>query len=287
MAVSRSTSASVSVRAAATKRAPRDKAPPVPVKRESGSIQSIERAMAIVDLIAKEPDGISLAELSSKLGLNNSTVFHLVKTLDKLDVVAQIAETKRYRIGGHLFQLAAGALNETTLLSLATPLLERLSQDTGESANLAVRSRHEVIVIARTAATGMLQLAGRAGTTRPVHVTATGKALLATMLPEDLEQLLAQHDFQAFTPKSILDAETLVEELESVRKTGLAYDRCEFDADVTCVAKTVHDFAGRPVAAIGISGPVWRMAPKLMRKKVKYLRQAALDLSAKLGGPSE
>ncbi len=260
---------------------------PAAVKRESGGIQSIERAISIVDLVSRYPDGISLAELSSEMGLNNSTVFHLVKTLDKLGIVAQIAETKRYRIGSHLFRLAAGALNETTLLSLATPLLERLSRETGESANLAVRSQNEVVVIARTAATGMLQLSSRAGTTRPVHVTATGKALLATLDIDELEQLLATHDFKAFTAKSIAQAATLCRELEDVRKTGFAYDRCEFDPDVTCVATTVQDFAGRHVAAIGISGPVWRMTPKLMRSKSKALLGIASELSEKLGRPSE
>lgn len=287
MAANRSTRQSVTKAPSVPRKRRQTESKPVTVKRESGGIQSIERAIAIVDLVAKSPDGISLAELSSQMGLNNSTVFHLVKTLDKLDIVAQVAETKRYRIGSHLFRLAAGALNETTLLSLATPILERLSRDTGESANLAVRAQNEVIVIARTAATGMLQLSSRAGTTRPVHVTATGKALLSTMHADDLEQLLETYTFQAFTLKSIGNAKALCKELKDVRKTGLAYDRCEFDPDVTCVATTVQDFADRHVAALGISGPVWRMTPKTMQAKTKALRKAASDLSAQLGKSTE
>jgi IclR family KDG regulon transcriptional repressor len=283
MATSRSTSRSVAKTPPAPKRRRGAEPKPVAVRRESGGIQSIDRAIAIVDLVAKNPDGISLAELSVQLELNNSTVFHLAKTLDKLHIITQVPETKRYRIGSHLFTLAAGALNETTLLALATPLLEHLSQTTGESANLAVRSQNEVIVIARAAATGMLQLSSRTGTTRPIHVTATGKALLSTMAAQDLDRLLETHSFQAFTPKSIANREALYKELAEVRKTGLAYDRCEFDPDVTCVATTVQDFAERHVASIGISGPVWRMTPKLMQKKSKELRKVAANLSAQLG----
>lgn len=286
MATNRSTTRSVAKAPPAPKQRSGAELKPVAIRRESGGIQSIERAIAIVDLVARNPEGISLAVLSSQLGLNNSTVFHLAKTLDKLNIIAQVPETKRYRIGSHLFTLAAGALNETTLLAFATPLLERLSQTTGESANLAIRSQNEVIVIARTAATSMLQLSSRTGTTRPVHVTATGKALLSTMADDDLEKLLEAHSFQVFTPKSITSREALRKELEEVRKTGLAYDRCEFDADVTCVATTVQDFAGRHVASIGVSGPVWRMTPKLMQKKSKELRKAAADLSAQLGSCS-
>lgn len=252
-------------------------------KRESSGIQSVERAIGIVDIITKYPDGIALAQLSAELGLNNTTVFNLVKTLDALDIVTQIPETKRYRIGSHLFTLAAGALNETTLLSLAEPILEKLSKDTGEAANLAVRSQAEIVVIARTAATGMLQLASRAGTTRPIHVTATGKALLSTLAIDELNRLLESCTLQAYTDNSITSRKALVKELDSVRKTGLAYDRCEFDADVTCAAAVVNDFAGRNVAAIGISGPVWRMTPKLLQTKTKNLLAAANDLSALLG----
>lgn len=252
-------------------------------KREAGGIQSIERAISIVDLVARHPDGISLAELSSELELNNTTVFHLVKTLDKLDIVAQVAETKRYRIGSHLFALAAGALNDSTLLALATPILEQLSTDTGEAANLTVRSHHEIIVIASTAAAGMLQLSGGTGTTRPAHATATGKALLSAMPQFDLDQLLDARPLDALTPSTITNRKALAKELREIRKTGIAYDRGEFDADVTCAAVLVSDFAGRYVGAIGISGPVWRMTPKLLQQKAKYLRNAAAQLSAQLG----
>ena len=201
MATSRSTSRSVSKTPPAPKRRRGAEPKPVAVRRESGGIQSIGRAIAIVDLVAKNPDGISLAELSVQLELNNSTVFHLAKTLDRLHIITQVPETKRYRIGSHF----------------ATPLLEHLSQTTGESSNLAVRSQNEVIVIARTAATGMLQLSSRTGTTRPIHVTATGKALLSTMAVKDLDRLLETHSFQAFTPKSIVNREALFKELAEVR----------------------------------------------------------------------
>src|SRR3546814_2086676 len=98
------------------------------------------------------------------------------------------SDLKRYRIGSRIFTLAAGALEENALLSLATPVLERLNADTGEAAHLAVRSKQEIVVIARTAASGLLQLAGRTGATRPAHATAIGKMLLAAMAPDDLDR---------------------------------------------------------------------------------------------------
>jgi IclR family acetate operon transcriptional repressor len=251
--------------------------------RESGGIQSIERAVAIIEIVANHSDGISLAQLSSQLGLNNTTAFHLIKTLLKLGIVAQDTKTKHYHIGSRLFMLAAGALNETTLLSLATPVLERLSRDTGETTHLAVRSHHAIVVIARTAATGLLQLSGGAGATRPAHATAIGKVLLAAMLPEDLEHLLATLPLPPITTKTITDRDELRRELEQIRKHGIAYDKGELDQDVKCVAMPVYDFAGRCIAALGISGPVWRMNAKLLQQKTRQLHAAASALSAQLG----
>ena len=124
------------------------------------------RAAAILDAVADQPEGISLAQLSGAVGLRNSTAFHLVQTLVNLGFLTQLAD-RRYRIGSRLFTLAAGALDENTMLSIGTPILERLSADTGYASHLAVRSRHEIVVIARIAATGLLQLVGHPGARAP------------------------------------------------------------------------------------------------------------------------
>jgi len=258
-----------------------------PVRRaatgESGRIQSLIRAAAILDAVARQPEGISLAQLSAEVGLHNSTAFHLIQTLVNLDFLTQGPDNRRYRMGSRIFALAAGALNDNTLLSLATPLLERLSAETGEAAHLAVRSRHEIIVIARTAASGLLQLAGHPGATRPAHATAIGKMLLAAMPIGELERVLETLPLPRLTPNTITDQATLRAELDEVRRTGLAHDNCELDADVRCVAVAVHDFAGRCVAAMGISGPAWRLSAQLVKQKSRQLSAMAAELSALIG----
>ena len=94
-------------------------------------VQSIGRGFAIIEEIARCRDGIGLAELSKRVGLHNSTTFHLVKTLASLGYVRQLQDTKRYRIGRPLFALAASALDEIEMMSLATPVLEDLARDSG------------------------------------------------------------------------------------------------------------------------------------------------------------
>jgi len=253
------------------------------VARERRGIQSLERAADILEVVARSRDGIGLADLSAETGLHTSTAFHLIRTLVSLGFLDQLAENKRYRIGSRVFGLAAGALDETMLLELATPLLERLSAETGEVAHLAIRSKHDIIVIARTEASGMLQLGGRTGATRPAHATAIGKALLAAMPPDELDRLLADLPLPRFTSRTLTDPEALKSNIDEVRQKGIAYDNCELDEDVRCAAVPVYDFAGRCVAAMGISGPVWRLSPKSMEKETQKLRRAAAELSKSIG----
>lgn len=248
----------------------------------AGGIQSLERAAALLDAVARRPEGIGLAELSGAVGLHSSTAFHLAKTLVALGLVRQEAD-RRYRIGSRLFGLAAGALDETALLSFGTPVLERLSASTGEAAHLAIRARDEIVVVARTAATGMLQLADRPGT-RPAHATAIGKILLAAMPPDDFERLLATLPLPRLTARTIVAPDALRREIGEARRLGVARDDRELDPDVRCVAVPVHDFAGRCAAAIGISGPVWRMSEDAMREKTEDVRRAAAELTERLGG---
>jgi IclR family acetate operon transcriptional repressor len=250
---------------------------------ESGKIQSLMRAAAILEAVARHPEGISLADLSAAVDLRNSTAFHLIQTLVNLGFLNQLADNRRYRIGTRLFSLAAGAMDENTLLSLGTPILERLSAETGDAAHLAVRSRQDVIVLARMAASGLLQLAGHPGATRPVHATAIGKMLLSAMPLEELDRLLETLPLRQFTQNTITDPARLRDALEEIRKNGIAHDRCELDNDVRCVAAPVYDFSGRCIAAMGISGPVWRMSDQALKKKIRKLKEAAEALSSQLG----
>lgn len=256
-------------------------------RTDRDGIQSLERAAAILDTVAQSRDGIGLSALSLKVGLHSSTAFHLLKTLVHLGYVVQAADSKRYRIGTRIFTLAAGALGDNMLLSLATPILERLSATTGEAAHLAIRSNAEIVMIARTAATGLLQLADRAGTIRPAHATAIGKMLLAGLPAEDCARLVGSLQLNRYTANTITERGALLREIAAIRRAGMAQDRSEFDADVCCIAVSVFDFAGRNIAAMGISGPVWRMADAAVAEKSGALRQAAAALSAALGYQGE
>jgi DNA-binding IclR family transcriptional regulator len=215
--------------------------------------------------------------------LHNSTTFHLVKTMVSLGYIRQIKESKRYRIGRPLFALAASALDEMEMVSMATPVLDDLSRETGESSHFASRMSDAVVVMARTPGPGAFQLTDRVGVVRPAYCTALGKVILAALRPDQLDRYLDRIELKALTSKTITSPQRLRRELQDVRRAGIAFDDGEFNNEVRCAAMPVYDFSGQVVGAIGISGPVWRLSIQALQNKARDLSEAAKQLSEAFG----
>ena len=253
------------------------------VERQRAGVQSLGRAFAILEEIARHREGIGLAELSKLVGLHNSTTFHLAKTMVSLGYIRQERDSKRYRVGRPLFALAASALDEIEMVNLATPILEELSRETGESGHFAVRMGDAVIVIARTSGPGAFQLTDRVGVVRPAHCTALGKIILASLRPDQLKRFLERVELKPSTNKSITEASVLLKEIAEIRRSAIAFDDGEFNLEVRCVAVPVYNFTGDVVGALGISGPIWRMTDQAMQARAKIVKAAANWLSAEFG----
>src|SRR3954451_678654 len=251
--------------------------------RQRGGVQSLGRAFAILEEIARHREGIGLADLSKRVGLHNSTTFHLAKTLVSLGYVRQARDTKRYRVGRPLFALAASALDEIEMVNLATPILEDLSRESGESGHFAVRMGDSVVVIARTSGAGAFQLTDRVGVVRPAHCTALGKIILASLRPDQLKRFLERTEMKPSTKKSITSIPVLLREIAEIKHSGIAFDDGEFNPEVRCIAVPVMDFTGQIVGALGISGPIWRLSTQTLQGHAKTVRAAANRLSAEFG----
>ncbi|MBS0532838.1 MAG: IclR family transcriptional regulator [Proteobacteria bacterium] len=252
-------------------------------ERAQGGVQSIARAFSILEEVARNREGIGLADLSKRVGLHNSTTFHLVKTMVSLGYIRQIKDSKRYRIGRPLFALAASALDEMEMVSMATPVLEKLAHDTGESAHFAARVGDAVVVLARTPGPGAFQLTERAGVVRPAYCTALGKVILAALSPDQLEHYLDRVSLEPLTPATITDKNRLRRDIEEIRHVGIGFDDGEFNSEVRCAAIPVYDFSGQVTGAIGISGPVWRLSIQGLQSRAKTLAAAARTLSEAFG----
>jgi DNA-binding IclR family transcriptional regulator len=252
-------------------------------ERQRAGVQSLGRAFAILEEIARHREGIGLAELSKLVGLHNSTTFHLAKTMVSLGYLRQEKESKRYRVGRPLFALAASALDEIEMVNVATPILEELSRETGESAHYAVRMGDAVVVIARTSGPGAFQLTDRVGVVRPAHCTALGKIILASLRPDQLKRFLDRVEMKPSTDKSITDVAVLLREIAEIKRTGIAFDDGEFNPEVRCVAVPVTDFTGQVIGALGISGPIWRLSNQALHNSASIVEATARRLSQEFG----
>jgi DNA-binding IclR family transcriptional regulator len=254
--------------------------------RQRVGVQSLGRAFTILEEVARHREGISLADLGRLVGLHNSTTFHLAKTMVSLGYLRQEKDSKRYRVGRPLFALAAGALDEIEMVNVATPLLEELSRDTGESGHFAVRMGDAVVVIARTSGPGAFQLTDRVGVVRPAHCTALGKIILASLRPDQLKRLIERIELKPSTEKSITSVPALLREIAEIKRTGIAFDDGEFNPEVRCIAVPVMDFTGQVIGALGISGPIWRLSNQALQTHARVVRLAANRLSAEFGAKS-
>jgi DNA-binding IclR family transcriptional regulator len=248
-----------------------------------GGVQSIHRAIAILQSVAHAREGIGLAELSKEVGLHTSTTFHIAKTMVMLGLMRQEQQGKRYRVGPRLFSLASGALDELELLDYAAPFLASLAEQTGENSHIAVSSGKEVVIIGKCDGAASIRIAERIGSVRPSHATAIGKVLMSALACDEIDKLLANMSLTPITPKTIVDPDQLKAAICEAGAQGISFDDGEFDPDVRCLAAPVFDFRSCIIAAIGISAPVWRLGLGRVGDISAQVKKAAGNLSAQLG----
>ena len=246
-------------------------------------IQSLQRGLTILEIVGKKGDGLSMAEVSREIGLHPSTTFHLVRTLTTLGYLAQDERTKEYLLGSKVFQLAAAAWTESQLVRISAPLLAESAQRTGETSHLAIFEHGEVIVVNKCEGSSPIRLSERIGHPRPAHCTAIGKVLLAHLPEAELKVFLGGPELKPATPRSITSIPILEQELTRVRAQGYAFDDEEFTQGIRCLAAPVRNFTGNVVAAIGISGPVWRVSLDRVAELTEFVKDVGRRMSLELG----
>ena len=271
---------SASTAAKSKKSAPASAPPP---EKRLGGIQSIRRACQALETVAQSPDGISLAQLSRAMGLHTSTTFHIAKTLLTLGYLKQMEPDRVYRIGRPLFALASAALDEVELVSAARPVLAELAHVTGETSYFGGMSGQKLVVLAKHDGSGAIRINDRIGNVRPLHCTALGKVMLAALDAEQFDAFLQNQELTVFTAKTIRSPKRLQQEIEEVRRSGVAFDDGEVSDELRCAAVPVCDFTNRVIGSLGISGPGWRLSIQALHKNVGALKEAAERLSAAFG----
>lgn len=241
----------------------------------------------ILDILGQTPQGISLRDLSAKVNLPKGTTHRLLSSLMYLGYVRQDDSTRHYLLGFKLVELGNILLNQLDLRKEAEPYLKELAERTRETIHMVILDHSEVVYIEKVEGDhnpSGLKMASRVGLRNPAHSSAVGKVLLAHLSETELNQILKEKPLEKRTENTITDVTQLKEHLKWVRNQGFAIDNEENEKGVRCIGAPIFDRTGRPVAAISISGPAFRITKKLAQEVLKKeVMETALKISQQLG----
>ena len=252
-------------------------------KSNTRVIQSIERAVSILDYLCAASSGARLTTLSRDLELNKSTAYSLISSLEILGLVRQDEETGRYTLGIRMLQYGLAVQNQINLVFDAQPYLDQLSAAYGETVHMAVLSGNEIVYIAKAESNKNIRMVTQIGGKAPAYCSALGKVMLAALSAEKLAHLLETAELTRYTDTTICTPEALQQELMTVRMRGYAYDREEREPGLFCISAPVLDANGSCVAAISISLPAGRSVQYDITELTGAVQKTAAELSLQLG----
>lgn len=245
------------------------------------NVRAIERALQILSCFDDDTPEKTIAEIASAVGLPRPTVLRLLATLASGGLVERTADGERYRLGLQLTLLGLRVIRRLEVRRRARPVMLALEERFEETCDLSVFVQDTMLCIDVVQSRRTLRIAAGPGYRSPLHATATGKAYLASLPPDPLEQFLAR-PLARYTSNTITSRERLLAELEQVRAQGYALDDEEFNEGIRAAAAPIRDHKGNVVAVLGMPGPVERMPPERIREIGSALVEAGNTILARL-----
>ncbi len=224
----------------------------------------------------KEQDGARVTELADELDLPKSSVHNYLSTLNQRGYV--VKRDNEHHVSLRFLDLGSKARDNREIYEIAKPNVRELAEETGELANLMVEEHGEGVYIHRETGDKAVMVDKNVGHRVHLHNTALGKAILAHYPQTHVEEILDRQGMPALTENTITDKSALLEELERVRKEGIAYDDEERLEGLRCVAAPILDEDDDPVGAVSVSGPVARFSPDRFRQDVPEVIQKAVNI---------
>jgi IclR family KDG regulon transcriptional repressor len=246
-------------------------------------IQSVERALRILDLFDEYETELKITDISARMNLHKSTVHSLLKTLQKFHYIEQNMENGKYRLGMKLFERGNFVIHNLDIRSVAKNHLTELSMKTGNTIHLVILDGKEGVYIDKVEGSSATVLYSRIGRRIPIHCSAVGKTLVAFKSQEELASILKGYEYRLNTANTIANEKDFLTELKKVKDQGFALDNEENEPGVACIAVPIRNHTGEVVAAMSMSQPATRLNSQNMEEAVAMLKEAAQEISVKLG----
>jgi len=246
-------------------------------------IQSVERALAILDLFDEHNAELKMTEISSRMKLHKSTVHALLKTLQQFRYIEQNEESGKYRLGMKLLDRSSQVLHSLSINREARPVLTEIARVTGQTAHLVILDGAEGVYIDKVEGAKAVIKYSRIGRRIPLHCSAVGKVLSAYLPEERLRAILRDYRYERHTERTIGSEREFLAELENVRLHGFATDNEENEPGVRCVAVPIRGHTGEVIAAVSISMLISRVTEEEFDDYRRLLCEQAERLSARMG----
>lgn len=251
--------------------------------RDLSSVQSVDRALTILDILKDNADGIGVTELSKRLGVAKSTIHRLLTSLQNKGFVTKNQKNDKYVLGLKLVELGSYVLQNIDIRAVAAEPLRELAHITGETAHLVSMDQGEIVYIDKVESNATIRMFSQIGKRAPVHCTGVGKAMLAYLPEKDVEDIINAKGMQKFTNNTLTTKEDLKSNLNFIKESGYSVDDEEHEVGIRCVAAPIFDHTGNTIAGISIAAPINRMYEDKLKSHVEIVKKYANEISIRLG----
>lgn len=247
-------------------------------------INSLVKGIRILELLVEHGE-LSVSDAARLMDTNRANSHRFMATLKDLGYVEK-NDSNKYEPTLKIMGLATRVVNRFEIRRVAKPYMQRLSMMFKETINLGLFKDNEIIHIDKIDSLEVLRMDSALGDKAPAYCTGLGKAILAFLSPEELNQYLGEVDLVSLAPNTITDPKELALELDRVRKNGYAVDDEELNAGLRCIAAPILNHDCYPAYAISISGPATRLTHRVIEDIKGVLLEASTSLSKAMGTPS-
>src|SRR6202048_2382519 len=249
-----------------------------------GGVQSVDRALLIIETLAEDDEGYRLCDLAIRTRLSPATVDRLLATLEKRRFVQFDRYESKWHVGAQSFAVCATFARRRNFTAQAMPYLRKLRDQTRETANLAVVDDEFIIVLTRMESREIMRSLTKVGGRVAMVASGVGKAVLATYSDADVSAIIHHHGMPRLTEKSIVRPGELFRELQTIRRQGYAVDDEEARIGLRCIAAVVYNDCSEPLAAISVSGMTSRLTDDRLPVLGRIVHEVAAELTVALGG---
>ncbi|MDH6257575.1 IclR family transcriptional regulator C-terminal domain-containing protein [Bradyrhizobium sp. BR13661] len=251
---------------------------------KDGFVQSVTRALNLLELLAEDEEGYRLSDLAERAGLSPSTVHRLLTTMEQRRFVQFDQSDGMWHVGRQSFSVGSAFVRRRNFVAQTLPFLRRLRDQTRETVNLAVADEGEIVVLVQVESREIVRAITRAGGRAPMTSSGLGKSIMATYSNDDVSALIQKHGMRRVTPSSIIRAGELREELQRIRVQGYALDNEEYSIGLRCVAAVVYNEYGEALASISVSAPIARITDERLISLGPIVAEVAAEITDALGG---